>query len=32
MGRRGIEGYAEVYEEFTTVKGAIKIYCDVAPL
>jgi threonine dehydrogenase-like Zn-dependent dehydrogenase len=29
---KGLENYAELLEKLTTAKGAIKVYCEVAPL
>lgn len=29
---RGLERYAELFETLTTAKGAIKVFCEVAPL
>ena len=29
---KGLENYAELFETLTSAKGAIKVYCEVAPL
>ena len=29
---KGLESYRKLFEELTTAKGAIKVYCEVAPL
>jgi hypothetical protein len=29
---RGLENYEDLFEKLTTAKGAIKVYCEVAPL
>jgi threonine dehydrogenase-like Zn-dependent dehydrogenase len=29
---RGLESYAELFEKLTTAQGAIKVFCEVAPL
>jgi len=28
---RGLENYAEMFDKLTTARGAIKVFCEVAP-